>query len=124
MKLTPNFELSEFEDRSGATMPASVKANILLLAKELQVLRNHLGKPVEITSGYRSPARNAATPGAAQNSTHISGKGADFKVAGMTMRQLYNVIEKLIREGKMKEGGLGYYANHIHYDIRGKKARW
>lgn len=124
MKLTTNFELWEFEDRGGSKMPVSVRNNVIALAKELQVLRTHLGKPVKITSGYRSPARNAATPGAAKNSTHITGKGCDFKVAGMTMRQLYNTIEKLIREGKMKQGGLGYYKDHIHYDIRGYRARW
>ena len=33
-------------------------------------------------------------------------------------------IEKLIKEGKMKQGGIGIYKGFIHYDIRGTKARW
>jgi hypothetical protein len=38
--------------------------------------------------------------------------------------QLRAIIEKLIKEGKMKQGGLGAYKTFTHYDIRGVKARW
>ena len=38
-----------------------------------------------------------------------------------------NLVEKLIKESKMKQGGLGLYPREngwIHYDTRGTKARW
>ena len=47
-----------------------------------------------------------------------------INVKGYTPRQLSVVIERLIKEGKMKQGGIGVYPNFLHYDIRGKKARW
>ena len=37
---------------------------------------------------------------------------------------VYDVVESLISEGLISEGGLGLYKTFIHYDIRGTKARW
>ena len=123
MKLTNNFSLSEFESKDGAIMPDDVRLNIERLADNLQVLRDEIGKPITITSGYRSPKHNKAI-GGAKNSQHILGNAADFKVAGMKPKEVEYVIERLIDEGKMKQGGLKAYSSWIHYDIRGEKARW
>ena len=37
---------------------------------------------------------------------------------------MYNLETQLIKEGKMKEGGIGIYSTFVHYDVRGWKARW
>jgi uncharacterized protein YcbK (DUF882 family) len=121
--MTKNFKLSEFQCKSGAPMPADVEMKIRELAANLQVLRDHLGKPITITSGYRSPAHNKAI-GGAQFSRHVIGDAADFKVAGMQPKAVVAVIEQLIAEGKMQQGGLKAYASWIHYDCRNVKARW
>jgi hypothetical protein len=44
----------------------------------MQAVRNLLGKPVFVTSGYRSPAVNAAVRGS-QGSQHLTGHACDFK---------------------------------------------
>ena len=44
----------------------------------LQPLRDHLGKPVVINSGFRSQAVNMAV-GGAKNSQHTKGEAADIK---------------------------------------------
>lgn len=121
--MTRNFKLSEFNCRSGAVMPANVQRNITELAKNLQVLRDAVGLPIRITSGYRSPEHNASV-GGAKASTHLTGKGADFAVIGMSPSRVVEVIERLIQEGKMKQGGLKAYSSWVHYDIRGVRARW
>ena len=54
----------------------------------------------------------------------MKGMAVDFFVPGMTTKQVRDVIEKLISEGKMKQGGIGNYATWVHYDNRGTKARW
>lgn len=123
MKLTENFEKKEFESKDGAAMPAAVLVQIKELAKNLQVLREKVNKPIVITSGYRSPAHNKAI-GGAKESKHILGQAADFKVPGMTPKQVYLIILQLIKEGKMKPGGLHAYSTWVHYDIRGYNARW
>ena len=121
--MTKNFKLEEFACKSGAPMPLSVRANVERLAKNLQVLRDELGKSITITSGYRSPEHNRKI-GGAQFSRHVVGDGADFKVAGMKPKEVAEVIERLILEGKMEQGGLKAYATWVHYDCAGTKRRW
>jgi uncharacterized protein YcbK (DUF882 family) len=122
MKLTNNFNLSEFNKHNFA-LSETVLNNIKALAKNLQVLRDEIGKPIKITSGYRNAEFNAKIKGAIK-SRHITGEAADLKVAGMTPKEVAAVIEKLIAAGKMEEGGLGIYSTWIHYDHRNVKARW
>lgn len=122
-KLSKNFTLDEFKSKDGAPTPPDVLENLRELAKNLQVLRDYLGKPIKINSGYRSPAHNAKVKGA-KNSMHVKGKAADIVVQGYTPTQLAAVIFKLIEEKKMRQGGVGIYPTFVHYDIRGTKARW
>ena len=49
---------------------------------------------------------------------------ADIKVKGMTPKQVKAVIEDLIDDGIMKQGGVGIYKTFVHYDVRGKRSRW
>lgn len=121
--LTKNFKFSEFESKDGAPMPADVKANIKLLAKELEKIRSAFNLPININSGYRSPGHNK-TIGGASNSYHMKGMAADFTIPGRTPKQIAIVLEGLIKDGKLKQGGIGIYNNWIHYDIRSTKARW
>jgi len=123
MKLTANFNLAEFNSKCGRPMPENVRVNIQRLANALQVIRDEVKRPITITSGYRSLEHNRAVKGAS-NSTHLTGLGADFKVLGMTPKQVVVVIERLITEGKIPQGGLKAYASWIHYDVRNVKARW
>ena len=123
MKLTPNFSLDEFKSKDGSAFPAEVVQNLSILAKQLQALRDHLGKSVTITSGYRSKEHNKKI-GGALDSFHVRGMAADIQVAGMKPKEVAEEIEKLIKEGKMLEGGIGIYNSWLHYDHRGKRIRW
>lgn len=122
MKLTTNFSLSEF-NKHNFEVPNDVLRNLIELAKNLQVLRDEVKKPIKITSGYR-PAQHNAKIGGATKSRHITGQAADFKIEGYTPKQVAAVIEKLIAEGRMKQGGIGTYSTWTHYDVRGTQARW
>ena len=122
-KLTANFSLEEFNSKCGRPIPNSVLPNIVELAKNLQVLRNAIGKTITITSGYRSSEHNKKIKGA-KDSQHVKGTAADIQVKGMTPKEVALIIEGLIESGKMKQGGIGIYASWIHYDIRNVKARW
>jgi uncharacterized protein YcbK (DUF882 family) len=126
MKLSTNFTKSEFESRCGSEMPASVLANVRVLAGELQKLRDALGGPrVTVASGYRSPKHNARI-GGARASRHMTGTAADIKVNGFTPAQVAAKIEELIKAGVMYEGGLKAYPTFVHYDfdVTGRKRRW
>jgi len=88
-QLSPNFWLNEFIDSETAmaigdpNVPSpQVLEQLFNLAFALEGVRDYLGgKAVVISSGYRSPAVNAAV-GGVSNSDHILGMAADVKVPG------------------------------------------
>ena len=123
MILTPHFNKKEFASKDGAGMPEPVWQNIKILAAQLEVLRSHLNKPITVTSGFRSETHNNRI-GGSKTSQHLLGKASDLQVKGLKPKTIYKAIEKLIEQGKMLQGGLGLYDTFVHYDIRGKEARW
>lgn len=123
MKLTTNFNRQEFDCKDGTPVPPALMQNVLKLAEQLQVLRDNLGEPVHINSGYRTPAYNKRI-GGVSNSQHVQAKAADITVKSKTPKQLATFIEKLIAQGKLKFGGMGVYPGFVHVDIRSGKARW
>ena len=124
MRLTKNFNLSEFDCKDGTEMPSELLANVLELAENLQVLRDFVGVPIKINSSYRSLSHNANV-GGSKSSQHLFAKAADIVIESKSPEQVANIIKALISEGKMKQGGnLESYNTFTHYDIRGHKARW
>lgn len=85
--------ISETAARQGVdnTPDAHVLQNLKTLAATLEQVRSLVGKPVNVTSGYRSPAVNKLVGGAV-NSAHMSGLAADINVNGYTPRQLAMLI--------------------------------
>lgn len=121
--MTKNFKKEEFESRDGAKMPKWVENNIKLLCNELEIIRKEVGEPIYINSGYRSKERNKIIKGA-KNSYHLKGLAADIWCKNTDSRELGLIILNLMNEGKIKKGGLKVYKTWVHYDIRGKEARW
>lgn len=123
MKLTENFNIDEFACKDGTDVPQSLYGNVSVLAKNLQVLRDEVGVPIYVLSGYRTRSHNTRV-GGARHSQHLLAKASDIRITGFSPIQVYNKIEELIKAGKMEQGGLGRYNTFVHYDIRGVKARW
>ena len=122
-QLTKNFKLREFICRDGTNVPPEYRDNVQLLAENLQVLRDYVGEPVRIISGYRTKKYNTRIKGA-RRSQHMLAKAGDIKIESMKPREVYELIIKLIKEGKMMAGGVGIYRTFVHYDVRGYNARW
>lgn len=82
-KISKNFTLSEFVKTNTGLLNNPDEVQIMnlriLTAAILQPLRSYLGEQVVITSGYRS-ARVNSEVGGSNNSFHLSGMAADFKV--------------------------------------------
>ena len=122
-RLTNNFVLREFRCKDGTDVPNEYMDNVKELAENLQVLREHLGKPIRIISAYRTAKYNRKIDGA-RRSQHLTASAADIKIKGMEPREIKEVVEELIEKGLMKQGGIGLYKSFLHYDIRNKKIRW
>lgn len=59
----------------------------------LQPLRDKLGKPMIVSSGYRNSQVNKLV-GGVSTSQHTKGQAADFTVPGMTIAQVIDFIKK------------------------------
>lgn len=119
MELTKNFKLAEFNCKSGQKVPQKFIANVTELAKNLQVLRDFIGKPIYITSGYRDSVYNKKV-GGVKFSQHLTASASDIQVRDLKPTELYKIILDLMLAGKMRKGGLGLYSTFVHYDIRGQ----
>src|SRR5690606_5920979 len=80
---------------------------------KLQALRTRLGKPLLITSAYRSPQHNRAV-GGATNSQHLYGKAFDVVMANQSPTD----FEAAAVQVGFK--GIGHYpaSNSMHTDTR------
>ena len=114
-KLSANFKVKEFACTDGSD-PIFIDTE---LVNVLQKIRSHFGKPVTITSAYRTPARNKAVGGQTY-SQHLYGKAADIKVKGVAPKKVAEYAEKLLPN----KGGIGTYSTFTHIDVRQTKARW
>lgn len=123
MKLEENFSLHEFRCKDGTDVPEDLIENVKKLAKNLQILRNHIQRPITIMSGYRTPDYNKKC-GGAKRSQHLLATAADIIVSGMTSLEVRDIVIKLIKDGEMDSGGVGIYPTFVHYDVRGRNARW
>lgn len=120
--LSPHFRTEEFE-KATDPVPAEYKGNLVRLANLLEGFREVVGVPFRITSGYRSPARNAAV-GGADSSQHTTAEAADFQPVGIS---LWTFQKRVKAASSLPEfGQLIYYpftTGHVHLSLpqTGKK---
>ena len=120
--LSPHFHVREFRCKDGTDTVMVDEA----LTVVLQCIREHFGKAVTITSGYRTAAHNAAV-GGAKSSQHLLGRAADIRVQGVSVEDVAAYAERLMPDW----GGVGRYpikagraTGWVHVDTRAEKARW
>jgi V8-like Glu-specific endopeptidase len=122
---TVHFSLAEFQCRDGTPVPERFRGNAQQVMENLEIFRSEIGdKPITLVSGYRTCAYNSTLEGAASRSRHLCSQAADIRVTDLTPLQVRDIIERLIGEGRMHQGGLGLYDTFVHYDVRGTRARW
>ncbi len=122
MQLTKNFNIYEFTCKDGTLVPKNLINNAQELAENLQVIRDYIDSELTLVSAFRTDSWNKKV-GGAKNSEHKKAKAADLISKFLTPKQLHFIILKLIRIGKIKDGGLSLYPSFVHYDI-GKSRRW
>lgn len=118
MKITDNFKEEEFYCR-GERYPDDLSANIVLLAQVLQVIRDAVGRPIKVISGWRSPEVNTEVGGATR-SKHLWGSAADISCPGLSIQELAEAIGRTTIHNDL---GIGVYPRHIHVDL-GPPRRW
>lgn len=119
-KLSTYFNSTEF-DCHGSGCCSTTLINETLV-EYLQKIREHFGKPITITSGYRCATHNRNV-GGATGSRHSKGDAADIVVSGVTPREVAKYAESIGIKG------IGLYETNadghfVHIDTRTTKSFW
>ena len=101
MQLSKNFNLVELTKSQTATRKGidntpspEHQENLKLLCEAvLQPVREHFGRVVTVTSGYRSPELCTAI-GSKITSQHAKGEAADFEIFGVSNKELADYIHQ------------------------------
>ena len=119
-QLSTNFKSTEFDCHgSGCCSTTQVDEK---LVEYLQNIRNHFGKPVNISSGYRCATHNKNI-GGATGSKHSKGQAADIYINGVAPAEIAKYAESI---GIL---GIGLYETNadghfVHVDTRTTKSFW
>ena len=126
--LSEHFTVAEFEDSYEAIrrgidnkMPIIIRNDAMELCENvLEPLREKLGKPIRITSGYRCYELNKAIGGSA-TSQHCRGQAVDIKVKGIDPTDVAKAIIELgVYDQVIDEGNwthVSYKANCRHVKL-------
>ena len=113
---TKNFKVSEFTCHCGCGAN-KIDQRVIDMA---QTIRDALGVPVHVNSGYRCEAHNSRVDGA-KNSKHMKGLATDLSCS-LGAVKMFDTVKKLKAEGKLPD--LDYcirYKSFIHVDCGGKR---
>jgi len=99
--------------------PRGLWPSLLAVVKVADEARHRLGKPLRITSSFRSVAYNRAIKGAV-GSYHTKASALDLSGSPAT---LHRILQEMRSEGLFR-GGIGRYKTFCHVDVRGKNADW
>lgn len=106
--MTKNFKLHEFEKSKKATelkidnsVPINRMNEMQKTAELMQEIRNFVGVPVDITSGYRCKEVNTAV-GGAENSDHTAAKAVDFRIRGYSEQDHKKLMDLLMKRADVR----------------------
>ena len=113
IQLSPHFKLNEFtksrtarENGIDNTPPPEAVENLRALCiHTLEPLREALGLPIIITSGYRCKVLNERITHHSATSQHMQGEAADFVVQGSKIKVQGSKINALTGSSKIKVQG-------------------
>lgn len=125
-KLTNDFRWGEFWSGDvklgfkSIQPPIKYFESIFKMAEELQKVRDYIGSPIHITSGYRTRAWNKHEGGVDQPgklSYHCQGRAVDIRIYGMTPYDLAIYVSRLT---DFNGYGVNISKNFVHCDMRPK----
>ena len=86
----------------------------------LQPIREKIGKPMIISSGYRCPRVNKLV-GGKDNSQHQKGQAADFTIKGLSVQ---NIIQLIVKSGIEYDQLINEYDKWVHISfVKGKNRK-
>lgn len=115
-KVADNFTWKEVfanEILTDGTPILEVFENAVQLAKQLQIIRTKLGKPIHVHCWVRQVKHNKRAGSKAKRSPHINGRAVDFHVEGMADSDVRKKILEMNLPVRVEANTNGW----VHIDI-------
>jgi hypothetical protein len=104
MQLSPHFTLAELTASKSHPHVKNEPNQDQVLALEalcdnvLEPVRLYFGRPVIVSSGFRSPELNRLVGSKAKRSQHMLGEAADFEIPGVANVDIFYYITEILKQ--------------------------
>ena len=115
-RIVPNFSLKEMTNTvAKEDVKLVLTPEVVEHARMMQRLRSWCGKPLEVSSWYRTPTFNRLVAGAS-NSAHLDGRATDINNIPQALYEAFTIAWQVICSQHNKIGGVEYYSWGMHFD--------
>lgn len=129
MKLTPHFSWNEMTTTSHSDLrdvnreeAKNYACAIYLTACMMETVRAIIGRPIRVTSGFRSQPLNSRVKGSIK-SQHCKGEACDWQPIGGDIEESFNKLVTEVREKRLNVGQLLLERGWIHISLGHPTAR-
>jgi len=110
-----NFSLAEMTNKQAKDeIKLVLTPEVVEFAQMMQELRDWYGKPLEVSSWYRTVDFNKQI-GGSPNSAHLDGRACDINNIPASLYKDFTIAWQVICSIHGKVGGIGYYDNFMHF---------
>ena len=115
-RIVPNFSLKEMANTVATDeVKLVLTPEVVEHAQMMQELRDWYGKPMEVSSWYRTPKFNRLVAGAS-NSAHLDGRATDIDNIPQELFEAFEIAWQVICSRHNKIGGVEKYSWGMHFD--------
>ena len=115
-RIVPNFSLKEMTNTVATDdVKLVLTPEVVEHARMMQELRDWYGKPMEVSSWYRTPRFNRLVAGAS-NSAHLDGRATDINNIPQDLFEAFEIAWQVICSQHNKVGGVEKYDWGMHFD--------
>ena len=129
MKLTDHFSWNEMTTTSQSDLrdvnreeAKNYACAIYLTANLMERVRAIVGRPIRVTSGFRSQPLNSRVKGSIK-SQHCKGEACDWQPIGGSLEEAFEKLTKEVREKRLNVGQLLLERGWIHISLGHPTAR-
>ena len=111
-----NFSLAEMTNKQAKDeVKLVLTPEVIEFAQMMQELRDWYGKPLEVSSWYRTKRFNDGLKGASPTSAHLDGRACDINNITQNLSHDFTIAWQEICSIHDKVGGVNYYSWGMHF---------
>ncbi|NLZ83021.1 MAG: hypothetical protein GX915_05100 [Clostridiales bacterium] len=115
-RIVKNFSLAEMTNKQAKDeVKLILTPEVIEFAQMMQELRNWYGKPMNVSSWYRTKSFNSGLKGSSPNSAHLDGRACDINNIPQNLFDDFTIAWQMICTLHGKIGGVNYYSWGMHF---------